>query len=227
MSLRILKHFSYLYSMNITDSSIEDYCLVHSSQQDAVLKELERQTHVTQLWPQMLSGEHQIALLKMLVMLHQPKISIEIGTFTGYSAIAMAQALPKGGLLHTIEVNEELETMIMEFFRKAKVEQKIQLHIGDAKQKIEEIEGPFDLAFIDADKESYPIYFELLMPKMNAGAIIIADNVLWGAKVVQPIKESDRQTLAIDKFNKMIIADDRVENVLIPIRDGLNVIRVK
>jgi len=152
---------------------------------------------------------------------------VEIGTFTGYSAIAIAQALPEEGFLHTIEINEELESMIHTFFRKANVDQKIKLHIGDAQEKLNTIEGLFDFAFIDADKENYPLYYELLVPRMNKGGIIIADNVLWGGKVVEDIKPSDRQTLAIDEFNKLVLADDRVENVVIPIRDGLNVIRVK
>ncbi len=213
--------------IEIIDSTIEAYCQAHSSPQDGVLKELERQTHLTQLYPQMLSGAHQIALLKLLVLMQQPKLVVEIGTYTGYSAIAMAQVLPKGGRLHTIEVNEEMETMILSYFRKAQVADRINLHIGDARQVLETLDGPFDMAFIDADKGNYPTYYDLLVPKMNSGAVIIADNVLWSGKVAQPIKDSDEQTLGIDRFNKKVMEDDRVENVIIPIRDGLNLIRVK
>jgi len=213
--------------MKIVNTQIEDYCQAHTQAPNLVLQELERQTYVTRLMPQMLSGALQISLLKMLVKLQQPQLAVEIGTFTGYSAIAIAEALPNDGFLHTIEINEELESMIHTFFRKANVDEKIKLHIGDAREKIDAIEGAFDFAFIDADKENYPLYYNLLLPRMNKGGIIIADNVLWGGKVIDPIKPSDRQTKAIDEFNKMVLADDRVENVLIPIRDGLNVIRVK
>ena len=213
--------------MKIVNTQIEDYCQAHTKAPNLVLQELERQTHITRLMPQMLSGALQISLLKMLVKLQQPKLAVEIGTFTGYSAIAIAEALSKDGFLHTIEINEELESMILTYFRKANVDDKIKLHIGDAREKINAIEGTFDFAFIDADKENYPMYYNLLLPRMNKGGIIIADNVLWSGKVIETIKPGDRQTNAIDEFNKMVLADDRVENVLIPIRDGLNVIRVK
>jgi len=213
--------------MKIVETKIEDYCKLHTQAPNLILQELERQTYVTRMLPQMISGALQISLLQMLVKLLQPKLAIEIGTFTGYSAIAIAEALPNEGHLHTIEVNEELESMITTYFAKAKVDQKITLHIGDAREKVNEIKGVFDFAFIDADKEHYPLYYDMLLPRMNKGGVIIADNVLWGGKVVEQIKQSDRQTQAIDEFNKMVLADDRVENVLIPIRDGLNVIRVK
>ncbi len=214
-------------NMKIVNPKIEEYSQAHSQAPNLVLQELERQTHVTRLMPQMLSGALQISLLQMLVKLQQPRLAIEIGTFTGYSAIAIAEALSEDGFLHTIEINEELESMILQYFRKANVEQKIELHIGDAQEKINAIKGAFDFAFIDADKENYPLYYKMLLPRMNKGGIIIADNVLWGGKVVEPIKASDRQTQAIDEFNKMVLADDTVENVVIPIRDGLNVIRIK
>ncbi len=217
----------YLYSMKIIDAQIEEYCRTHTQSPDGVLQELERQTYVTRLMPQMLSGALQVSLLQMLVKLLQPKVAVEIGTFTGYSAIAVAQALPADGFLHTIEINEELESMILKYFRKAGVDQKIQLHIGDALDKLKVIEGRFDFAFIDADKENYPNYYEVLVPRMNKGGVIVADNVLWSGKVVENIKPNDRQTQAIDEFNKIVLADERVENVLIPIRDGLNVIRVR
>jgi len=213
--------------MKIIDAKIEEYCQSHTKAPNLVLQELERQTYVTRMMPQMLSGALQISLLQMLVKLQQPKLAIEIGTFTGYSAIAIAEALPDDGFLHTIEINEELESMIDSFFRKANVDKKIQLHIGDAREKLNAIDGYFDFAFIDADKENYPLYYEMLLPRMNKGGVIIADNVLWSGKVAENIKPSDHQTLAIDEFNKIVLADKRVENVLIPIRDGLNVIRVK
>lgn len=213
--------------MDIIPAQIEDYCRNHSSPAGKVLDELERQTHLTRLLPQMLSGALQISLLQMLVKIHQPKIILEIGTFTGYSAIAMAQALPSEGLIHTIEMDEELESMIRQFIAKAQVKDKIILHIGEATNVIEFLSEKLDFVFLDADKEGYPEYLDILVPKMNAGGLIVADNVLWSGKVTKSIKLSDAQTLAIDEFNKKVRADTRLENVLIPIRDGLNVVRVK
>lgn len=213
--------------MNIIPLRIDEYCQEHSSSPDDVLVELTRQTHLTTIWPQMLSGPLQVALLQMLIKLHQPKTIVEIGTFTGYSSIAMAQAMPSQSSLHTIEVNEELENLIISYFQKAQVDDQIQLHIGDAKKILPVLEGPFDFAFLDADKASYPEYYEMLLPKMNPGGLIVADNVLWSGKVIEPVKEQDKQTKAIIAFNQIVKNDSRVENVLIPIRDGLNVIRVK
>jgi len=210
--------------MHITDPRIESYCVTHSTPVDAVLAELERRTYLTQILPRMLSGPWQARLLHLLVKMRAPARVLEIGTFTGYSAIAMASALPEGGRLDTIEQNEELEGVIREFVDKAGLSDRIRLHIGDAFDVLDTLDSGFDFVFLDADKERYPDYLDVLVPMMTPGGVLIADNVLWDGKVVGAEDDSDRQTRGIRRFNERVLAHPALENVIIPLRDGVNLI---
>ncbi len=199
------------------------YCEKHSSQPSELLCSLERETNLKTVAPQMLSGHLQGKFLNLLSSLIQPKRVLEIGTFTGYSAICLAQGLREGGLLHTIEVDEELAYLCRKYFQKAGLEEKIRLHLADAKDLIPRLDETFDLVFIDAAKGDYAFFYDLVFEKVRRGGIILADNVLWSAKVVEPARDSD--TLSIDRFNKKVQEDPRVENLLLPLRDGLMIAR--
>ncbi|MDR0970339.1 MAG: O-methyltransferase [Lentimicrobiaceae bacterium] len=193
---------------------------------DAVLHHIYRQTNLTQIYPRMISGRIQGKFLEMICQMLQPKRALEIGTFTAYSTICIARGLPPNGKLIAIEANEEFEEIIIKNLKKAGVSSKVDLRIADAKQLIPTLESGFDLVFIDADKISYPLYFELVIEKVNSGGFILADNVLWGGKILQQQK-IDRETQAILDFNQRVADDTRVEQVLLPIRDGLMLIRKK
>ena len=175
----------------------------------------------------MISGHLQGQFLSLLSQLKQPKCIVEIGTYTGYSAICLAKGLPVDGVLHTIEVNEELEEMNRRYFKKANLEHQIVQHIGDALNILPNLDFKIDLAFIDADKKNYPLYFDLMIEKMNPGGLIIADNVLWSGKVIEKIDPSDKATKALLEYNNKIHEDARVENILLPLRDGLMLCRKK
>ncbi|OFX68029.1 MAG: methyltransferase [Bacteroidetes bacterium GWE2_29_8] len=211
--------------MNFIDESLMDYVEKHSTPESEVLKYINRETHLKVLRPTMLAGHFQGQLLKMLSMMNKPKRVLEIGTFTGYSAICLAQGLTENGLLYTIDANHELEELIKSNIQKAGLSNKIKLIIGQAIDVIPAIKDTFDLIYIDADKENLINYYEMLIPMTNPNGIIIVDNVLWYGKVVETIAPNDIQTIAIDNFNKLVANDNRVENVIIPVRDGLNVIR--
>lgn len=191
---------------------------------DAVLHHIYRQTNLTQIYPRMISGSIQGKFLEMICQMFRPKRALEIGTFMAYSTICIARGLPPDGKLITIEANEEFEDAIIENLEKASVSSKVDLHIADAKQLIPTLEPGFDFVFIDADKINYPLYFELVIDKVNSGGFILADNVLWGGKVVHQQK-IDRETQAILDFNQLVADDTRVEQVLLPFRDGLMLIR--
>lgn len=205
--------------MNFALSKLIKYCENHSTPQSQILYELERETNLKTLAPQMISGHLQGALLSLLSSLKRPQTILEIGTFTGYAAICLAQGLAENGILHTIEANEELAYIIQKYIKKADLEHKIQLHIGNAKTLIPTIDSTFDIVFIDAGKNDYEYYYDLVFDKVNSGGLIIADNVLWSGKVVQ--KDKDKDTKTIHAFNQKIQNDPRVENLLLPIRDGL------
>lgn len=211
--------------MEFFPEALQEYCEAHSTPEKEVLKELNRKTHLDVLMPRMLSGHHQGAFLQMLSHMAQPKQILEIGTYTGYSAICLAQGLKEGGTLHTIDINEELEDLTKEFFQKAGIQDKVKQYVGNALEIIPEIDETFDLVFIDADKVNYSNYYDLVLPKLKPGGIILADNVLWSGKVVEDA--SDKSTDAIKAFNKKVAEDDRVENVLVPIRDGVLMVRKK
>ncbi len=215
--------------MDFLPEKIDTYVNDHTKAESDLLQELNRETHSKILMPRMLSGHLQGRVLSMISHMIKPKRILEIGTYTGYSAICLAEGLAEGGILHTIDINEELETMVRRYLRLAGMENKIQYHIGDAMNIIPYLHEKFDLVFIDADKENYSNYYDLVFEKINPGGFIIADNVLWSGKVLldEPGVTDDKDTLALVAFNDKVVTDERVENVLFPIRDGLMVIRKK
>lgn len=214
--------------MDFLDPKISQYAEGHTSAENEVLQGLNRETYANVLMPRMLSGHIQGRMLAMMSKMLNPRRILEIGTYTGYSALCFAEGLTDDGILHTIDINEELETMVRGYIAKAGMENKIKFHIGNALEIIPTLDETFDLVFIDADKENYSHYYDMVIGKLRKGGIIIADNVLWSGKVLDE-KElaKDVETRALNEFNKKILADDRVENVLMPVRDGLNVIRKK
>lgn len=211
--------------MEFIDEKIEAYALTHSQPESEVLKKLNRETHLKVLQPRMLSGHLQGNFLSMISKMIQPGQILEIGTYTGYSAICLAQGLQPGGKLHTIDNNEQLEKMTRIFFEQAGLSQTINYYIGDALSVIPTIKGQFDMVFIDADKKNYSNYYDLIFDQVRPGGYIIADNVLWSGKVLDLQKNNDPDTLAINAFNQKVHSDPRVEHQLIPIRDGLMIAR--
>ena len=209
------------------DPKIETYNEDHTTPETEVLKELNRQTHLRTFYPRMLSGHIQGKFLEMVCHMLQPKKVLEIGTFTGYSAIAMAQGLPDDGLIYTIEVNQEMATFIDEFVAKSGLEKKIRLMLGNALEIIPTLDETFDLVFIDADKEQYVDYYQLAKKKLRSGGFIIADNVIWSGKVLEKSTKTDKETQGIVAFNKFMKNDPEVEQVMLSIRDGLFLIRKK
>ena len=204
--------------------AIEEYLKQHTTTMDAVLHELYRETHLHAMNPRMASGPVQGRFLQFLCQLMHPKKVLEIGTFTGFATICMARGMASDGLLTTIEANEEYEGIIRKYLAKAAVADRVRLIIGDAKEVIPTLEGGFDLVFIDADKISYPSYYDLVIEKLNPGGVVLADNVLWEGKVLN-VGTKERDTKAIQAFNDKVQNDPRVENVLLPLRDGLMMVR--
>lgn len=205
---------------------ISRYAEDHSSEEDPVLKDLFRQTHLKTVHPQMLSGKVQGQFLSFISQLMKPQRILEIGTFTGYSAYCLSKGLPPSGKLTTIEVNEELEDLIRNFFKLAGIDNKVELLIGDALELLPTMKDKFDLIFIDANKEHYPEYYTQCIKVLNPGGIIIADNVLWGGKVVYASQE-DESTRNLHEFNTLVQSDPEVENVFLTVRDGLMLIKKK
>ena len=208
----------------IIEFDIEKYIEEHTTGETNVLHQNYRETHLTTYYPQMLSGKVQAKFLEMICRMLQPKRILEIGTFTGYSAIAMAGGLPKNGLIYTIEINEEQEKIIQKYIALAGMEEKIKLFIGDAVKIIPQIDEVFDLVFIDADKEQYVDYYEFSMEKLRPGGFILADNVLWGGKAVRD-EHPDKETRGIRRFNEHVKNDPRVEQLMLSVRDGLMLVR--
>ena len=209
---------------DIVNNKIEDYIRKNSSKEPEILKDLNKETYLKVLNPRMLSGHIQGRFLSIITKLIKPKKILEIGTYTGYSAICMAEGLIENGIIHTIDINEELISIQNKYFAKSKCNNSIIQHVGDARNIIKSINEKFDLVFLDADKENYIEYYELVIEKVKKGGLIIADNVLWTGKVIEPEKDDDELTQYLIDFNKMINEDDRVENIILPLRDGLNVI---
>jgi predicted O-methyltransferase YrrM len=209
------------------DPKIEAYIESHTTPENDVLKELNRQTHLRTFYPRMLSGHIQGKFLEMVCHMLQPKRILEIGTFTGYSAIAMAKGLHNNALIYTIEVNEELETVIREFLVKSGVEDKVRLLLGNALEIIQTLDETFDLVFIDADKEQYVDYYNLSKKKVRSGGFILADNVIWSGKVLKRSSKTDKETQGIIDFNEYVKNDPEVEQVMLSIRDGVLLIRKK
>ena len=212
--------------MNFLPENIDNYAVAHSEDEPKLLKELSKETWQKVLIPRMLSGHFQGRILSMLSKIINPKVILEIGTYTGYSALCLAEGLQKEGVLHTIDKNEELFDIQKKYFDKSEYKNQIKQHLGNALDIIPTINQKFDLVFIDADKPNYSNYFHAIIDKMNKGGIILSDNVLWSGKVVEPINEKDISTLEIIKYNKLLKEDNRIETVLLPIRDGLTVSRV-
>ena len=201
--------------------TIEEYILSHSDDEGALLKALERDAHVNLLRPRMLSGHLQGRILKMFCRMMQPRRVLEIGTYTGYATLCLAEGLPEDGLVHTLEINDEMEDFIFKYLNQSPLQEKIRVHFGDAMEIIPQLDEQFDLVFIDADKRLYSAYYDLVFPKVRAGGLILADNTLWDGKVVETIPASDKQSLGILAFNEKIKQDERVEKVILPLRDGL------
>ena len=208
-------------------TEIEHYILLHSDQQDEILAELERETSLKVINPRMLSGHLQGNILMMLSKMIRPLSILEIGTYTGYSAICLSKGLQPGGHMITIELNDELEAIAAKYFAKAGLTSRIEQRFGPALEILPALAGPFDLVYLDADKREYADYYSLVIEKVTPGGWIIADNTLWDGKVASPADHADGQTMGIMDFNKMIAADDRVEKVILPIRDGITLIRKK
>lgn len=213
------------------DEEVYRYIREHSTQQSEALRWVEKQTNIRTNHARMLSGSVQGELLRMLVKMSGAKRVLELGTFTGYASICLASALPEDGHLDTLELNDELEDLIREGFERAGVSDRIALHIGDCKKTLQEFKNEvfrqYDMVFIDANKREYCDYYELVFPLVRPGGWILADNVLWDGKVCAETISQDRQTQGILAFNEMVAADPRVENVILPLRDGLNIIYKK
>jgi caffeoyl-CoA O-methyltransferase len=209
--------------MEFIDNNLLNYAERHTAAESALLSRINRETHLKVLKPRMLSGHLQGRLLSMISRMLAPKSILEIGTYTGYSAICLAEGLSSGGKIITIDRNEELEDQVKGYFRDAGLDKVIDYRLGDARTIIPSIDGPFDLVFIDADKENNTVYYDLVIDKVPAGGYILADNVLWSGKVLD--ENPDKHTRSIVEFNERIQNDDRVENLLIPVRDGLMIMR--
>jgi predicted O-methyltransferase YrrM len=213
--------------MNFISDDLQGYITDHSENEPELLKELNRETWQKILNPRMLSGAYQGRVLAMISNLIQPKRILEIGTFTGYSALCMAEGMPREGMLFTIDRNEELEDFARAYFDRGKFNGQIKQLIGTAIDLIPTLDEKFDLVFIDADKSNYSNYFHLIIDKMNPGGIILSDNVLWSGKVLETIDPKDEDTPALLEYNKLLKTDERVETIILPIRDGLTITRVK
>lgn len=203
---------------------INEYILSHSDEEGDLLSALNRDANVNLLRPRMLSGHLQGRILKMFCRMLNPSCVLEIGTYTGYATLCMAEGLPQGALIHTLEINDEMEDFIMKYLSRSPHKEKICVHFGDAMEIIPQLDECFDLVFIDADKRLYSDYYDRVFPKVRRGGLILADNTLWDGKVVEEVHSSDKQTLGILAFNEKIKQDDRVEKVILPLRDGLTMI---
>ena len=212
--------------MHFISPELEDYIEQHSEKEPELLAALNKETYQKILLPRMLSGHFQGRVLSMLSKLIRPVNILEIGTFTGYAALCLCEGMQQNGQLHTIDIKEELVDFQRKYFDKSPWGNQITQHLGEAIAIIPTLEIEFDLVFIDADKENYLNYFELILPKMNQGGIILSDNVLWSGKVLEPLQKNDNSTKILLEYNKVLKEDPRIETVLLPIRDGLTVSRV-
>jgi predicted O-methyltransferase YrrM len=213
--------------MHFLPQEIDDYVVQHSAVEPELLQQLNRETNQKVLQPRMLSGHYQGRILSMISKLVQPSSILEIGTYTGYSALCLAEGMKENGVLHTIDVNEELFDLQKKYFKASPYADQIVQHLGDATEIIPTLETEFDLVFIDADKPNYLKYFKLIMERLKPGGIIVSDNVLWSGKVVQPLKDGDESTIALLEYNRLLAEDNRLETVMLPIRDGLTISRRK
>lgn len=213
--------------MHFLSEKIDDYVVTHSENEPELLQQLTRETYQKIMQPRMLSGHYQGRVLSMISKLVNPKTILEIGTYTGYSALCLAEGLQQDGELHTIDINEELFDFQRAYFDKSPYGKQIYQHLGNALEIIPTLNKTFDIVFIDADKENYSKYFNGIIDNLNSGGIILSDNVLWSGKVIEPLKTDDISTKAILEYNALLKSDSRVETVMLPIRDGLTVSRKK
>ena len=209
------------------NSREEQYVAEHSSPQSEALEWIQKQTHIRTNYPRMLTGAVQGRFLTMLARISGAERVLEIVTFTGYSSTCFAYGIKEGGMVDTLEINDELEDLIREGWERAGVRDRITLHIGDAKETLRTLSGPYDIVYMDANKREYCDYYDLIFDLVRPGGLILADDVLWDGKLWQDPMPSDKQTLGIAAFNDMVAADSRVESVILPWRDGLNIIRKK
>lgn len=213
--------------MEFIEKELSDYCEKYTSSESELLTQLNRGTHLKVVSPRMLSGHLQGRFLSFISKLYNPSFIVEIGTYTGYSALCLAEGLTDTGKLISIDVNEETSAFAQSFISNTEYANKIKLIVGDAKNYIPTINEPLDMVFIDADKKNYLVYYHLVIDKLKIGGLIIADNVLWSGKIIMPVSEMDKETLALHQFNEFVQQDHRVENLLIPLRDGLMIVRKK
>ena len=212
--------------MHFLSDTLETYIEQHSDVEPILLQELSRETHLKVIQPRMITGHFQGRFLSLLSKIIAPKKILEIGTYTGYSALCLAEGLIESGTLETIEVNPELATIQKKYFDKSDYSSQIKTYMGDALDIIPTLEGPFDLVFIDAEKKQYDAYFEAVIKKSKSGTVILSDNVLWTGKVVEPLDPKDKTTKVLLDYNKKLAEDPRVQTSLLPIRDGLTMSRV-
>jgi len=213
--------------MDFLPKTLQQYLVSHSEDEPELLKQLNKETWQKILTPRMLSGHYQGRILAMLSKLMKPKSILEIGSYTGYSALCLAEGLNENGLLHTIDHNEELVDFQKKYFNRSLYKNRIRQYLGDALDIIPTIKASFDLVFIDADKSNYSNYFNLVIDKMNKGGVILSDNVLWSGKVVETPDPKDEDTKALISYNKLLKNDSRIETIMLPIRDGITISRVK
>lgn len=213
--------------MNFLPEALDQYITHNSEDEPELLQKLARETHQKILQPRMLSGHYQGRVLSMISKLVNPHNILEIGTYTGYSALCLAEGLQKDGVLHTIDLNEELQDIQRKYFDASGFGKRIHQHLGNALDIIPQLKTHFDLVFIDADKENYSNYFHLIIDKINPEGIILSDNVLWSGKVIEPLKNDDKATKALIEYNTLLKVDSRIETVILPIRDGLTLSRKK
>ena len=213
--------------MHFLSEELENYAAQHTEDEPLLLQELNKRTHLNVLQPRMISGHFQGRFLSLLSKMVQPRTILEIGTYTGYATLCLAEGLHPEGVLHTIDIKEELTDLQREVFDRSGYGSQIVQHLGKAADIIPSLNTTFDLVFIDADKQNYAHYFDLVIEKMNRGGIILSDNVLWSGKVVEEVKPNDKHTQALMAYNQKIKDDPRVETVLLPIRDGITLSRVK
>ena len=213
--------------MHFLPQELDDYIVAHSEDEPELLQQLTRETYQKILQPIMLSGAYQGRILSMISKLAHPKTILELGTFTGYATLCLAEGLQNSGVIHTIDINEELVDFQRKYFDASKYGSKIHQHLGNALNIIPTIDITFDLVFIDADKPNYVNYFNLIINKMNSGGIIISDNVLWHGKVLESVNDNDAATKTLLEYNRLLKEDPRVETILLPIRDGLTISRMK
>jgi len=213
--------------MHFLSEELENYAAQHTEDEPLLLQELNKRTHLNVLQPRMISGHFQGRFLSLLSKMVQPRTILEIGTYTGYATLCLAEGLHPDGVLHTIDIKEELTDLQREFFDRSGYGSQIVQHLGKAADIIPALDTTFDLVFIDADKQNYAHYFDLVIEKMNRGGIILSDNVLWSGKVVEEVKHNDKHTQALMAYNQKIKDDPRVETVLLPIRDGITLSRVR